>query len=471
MVGAMYDDKQIYTPNFRILPGELNGAPCVDLFMETYFTFEDDDVWYGHPEDKWHLLARIAPDRIITFPVFTNPHAQRYLSRRHGRIKTIIHERSDSSLMPKTVDEALWVIELAMDSKVWNSSFYGLGLVKELDSITTSLMRIPGIDTMVVTLSDEVVVDGSSAKFPERYLLDMRRQFDGLKRKLNERLRNAKQWHVRGELLTKLDPKRFPAYVQVDSLGRLVEYRMAGVKPTPAIEKRERQETVKAVKENAKKIAEDSPQELLSLHAEIERVTLATMIERFENKLEMALKEPHWQKFFEDNIFILSMLFARPVQLAHTQFHAQPAHVSGSGAQIGDFLFRELGQPLAIVEIKKPSTPIMLSSTYRNEQVYGPHSDLSGAITQVLFQQCSIRNNWLYHYPQFRESLPDVIKCFVIAGTTPTGEEQRRCFDIFRNACKDVEVITFDELLAKLKLLLEHLTPPAPEEVGEPAVQ
>lgn len=467
----MYDDEQIYTPNFRVQPGELNRVPCVDLFMETYFTFEDDDAWYGYPEDKWHLLARITLDRIITFPVFTNPHAQRYLSRRHGRIKTIIYERSDSKLIPKTVEDAHWVIELAMGSKVWNSVFYGLGLVKELDSITTSLMRVPSIDTIVVTLSDEVVLEGSSAKFPERYLLDMRRQFDSLKRKLNERIRNAKQWHVRGELLTKLDPKRFPAYVQVDSSGRLVEYRLAGAKPTPAVEKRERQETVKAVKENAKKIAAESPQELLALHAEIERVTLATMIERFEKKLDMALNEQHWQKFFEDNIFILSMLLARPVSLAHTQFHAQTSQINGSGAQIGDFLFKELGRPLAIVEIKRPSTPLMLSDSYRNKQVYGPHSELSGAITQVLFQQCSIRNNWLFHQSWLAGSLPDVIKCFVIAGTSPTGEEQRRCFDIFRNACKDVEVITYNELLAKLKQLLEHLTPSVPEEAGEPAAQ
>ncbi|HGN1512279.1 Shedu anti-phage system protein SduA domain-containing protein [Pseudomonas nitroreducens] len=128
-----------------------------------------------------------------------------------------------------------------------------------------------------------------------------------------------------------------------------------------------------------------------------------------------------------------------------------------------NYAFREFGQPLAIVEIKKPSTPLMFSSTYRNEQVYGPHSHLSGAVTQVLYQQSALRNNWLYHQSQFRESKPDVIKCFVIAGATPSGEEQRRCFHIFRHACKDVEVVTFDELLAKLKLLLEHLKPLPPK--------
>ncbi|MCU1785216.1 DUF4263 domain-containing protein [Pseudomonas sp. 13B_2.1_Bac1] len=39
-------------------------------------------------------------------------------------------------------------------------------------------------------------------------------------------------------------------------------------------------------------------------------------------------------------------------------------------------------------------------------------------------------------------------------------EAQRRSFEIFRNVCKNVEVVTFDELLGKLKILLHHLTPP-----------
>jgi hypothetical protein len=30
---------------------------------------------------------------------------------------------------------------------------------------------------------------------------------------------------------------------------------------------------------------------------------------------------------------------------------------------------------------------------------------------------------------------------------------------VFRNACKDVEVITFDELLVKLEYLQQHLQP------------
>lgn len=112
---------------------------------------------------------------------------------------------------------------------------------------------------------------------------------------------------------------------------------------------------------------------------------------------------------------------------------------------------------MAIVEIKKPSSPLMQSSAYRNNKVFGPHAELSGAVTQVLYQQTSLRSHWLLHQSSLPGSQPDTIKCIVICGTTPIEPEPRRCFNIFRHACKDVEVVTFDELLDKLKLLLQHL--------------
>jgi hypothetical protein len=34
-----------------------------------------------------------------------------------------------------------------------------------------------------------------------------------------------------------------------------------------------------------------------------------------------------------------------------------------------------------------------------------------------------------------------------------------RSFEVFRNACKDVDIITFDELLEKLEFLEKQLTP------------
>ncbi|WP_201771624.1 Shedu immune nuclease family protein [Pseudomonas sp. RIT288] len=428
--------------------------------METFFTLEDPDdpdAWYPHAVDRWHLLASIFSNRIVTYPVFTNPHAKRYLSRRHGRINTVIYEMKYEQALPESSDAALTLIDLYLTSRSWNSCNFGLGLIKDLEPLCAGLMRVAELDTLVVTHDDHIKIDRNCARIPERQIEDLRRTFYKADRRQKERIRAAKHWHVRNAIMAKLAPDKFPALLQVTSTGEMIEYRMASTRRSQAMEKQQQQASVRTVRQNAKQIAKNAPHELLRLHAEIERVTLANMIELFEKKLNQQLSESHWQRFFEDNIFILSMLFARPVQLLHTQFHAQAASINGAGAQIGDFLFRELGQPLAIVEIKKPSSPLMLSSAYRNNKVFGPHQELSGAMTQVLYQQTSLRSNWLVHRADLPGSQPDAIKCIIICGTTPTEPEPRRCFDIFRHACKDVEVVTFDELLDKLKLLLYHL--------------
>jgi len=125
--------------------------------------------------------------------------------------------------------------------------------------------------------------------------------------------------------------------------------------------RQERRSQLNLVKTSVGLLAQEAPRELYELHAEIERVTLAKMIERYQQMLGEELPESHWQRFFEDNMFILSMVFARPVSLLHTQFHARGSMIHGAGAHIGDLLFAQ-GRELAIVEIKKPSTPLMQSS-------------------------------------------------------------------------------------------------------------
>ena len=113
----------------------------------------------------------------------------------------------------------------------------------------------------------------------------------------------------------------------------------------------------------------------------------------------------------------------------------------------------------AIVEIKKPSTKLLNENQYRSG-VYSPSSDLSGAINQALIQK--------YHFEQeiaqFKENTEErdirtySVFCFLLVGTMPTDSEQIKSFEIFRGNSKDVVVMTFDELLAKIKQIREFLT-------------
>lgn len=455
----MYDSNEVMNPNFRLVSDKVDGVSCRDVYLQTFVFNGENGDWDSADDSEWHHLARIFPELLITFPIHTNPHAMRYLTPRHGRIKTITYELGGPYALPESIDIALSLIQTNLSSRVCNDYSFGLGLVKELEPLIAVLKRIPNIDTIFLTKNGTPKIDGNCVYIPEWHLGDMRRLFDKGTRKFRERLRTAKRWYVQNEFLPEIDPEKFPRLVSVNDDAKLVEHKIVREKPSISAARAGRYESVRAVKQNAEQLAKEAPGELVELHSEIERATLSAMIDQYEKMMQNQLSEDRWQKFFEQNAFILSLVFARPIMLIHTQFHAQGSKLDGSGAQVGDFLLKELGLSLAIIEIKKPSSPLMLSSAYRNTQVFGPHSELSGAVTQVLFQKTQLHSNWLVHQSSLKESLPDATKCVVIAGITPSVPESQRCFEIFRNACKDVEVVTFDELLNKLKLMLQYLTP------------
>ena len=55
------------------------------------------------------------------------------------------------------------------------------------------------------------------------------------------------------------------------------------------------------------------------------------------------------------------------------------------------------------------------------------------------------------------------LNCVVIIGTTPASKAQQRSFDLFRDAVKNVSVLTFDELLDRVRDLRRLMSArPAP---------
>lgn len=458
-----YTDAEVLEPAFRLEAGVADdGKEYRDLFMQI---FEKDTsetgLWQSLPESDWHHLARVFLDKIISYPVFTNPHAKRYLARRHGQFRTVIYESSYGTALPKSSGATVSHIEIALPWRASNACIYGLGLTKDLDEVWRGLSRFPALNTLVLTRGGVLRVDGSAVLIPKDEVDKIRRAFERTTRRMREFVKQVRKTHIRNALLSPLDPARYPPLFQVNSEGQLLEVRLDHGRQSKQAARVGRSATVKAVRSNVEALAAEAPEELIELHAEIERVTLVQMIEKYEDMLQKGLPETAWQKFFERNTFILTLIFARPVRLLHSQFHAQGSLLDGAGAQIGDFLLAEKGFALAIVEIKTPSSPLLRGKAYRNREVFAPDEDLSGAVSQVLYQQSKIHENWLVHRvrPELQDSRPDAIKCVIITGMLPKDEMKRRSLEVFRNACKNVEVITFDELLDKLKLLSEHLTP------------
>ena len=54
------------------------------------------------------------------------------------------------------------------------------------------------------------------------------------------------------------------------------------------------------------------------------------------------------------------------------------------------------------------------------------------------------------------------VDCVVVAGRTPADAARLASFEMYRTSLKDVRVLTFDELLLKLRALRDYLAPPPP---------
>ena len=171
------------------------------------------------------------------------------------------------------------------------------------------------------------------------------------------------------------------------------------------------------------------------------------------------LVESRWQDFFNENPFILTLAFGYPVIKVRDQASVGGRKLSGYGEKITDFLVKNsLTNNTAIFEIKTPQTPILNKQPFR-DGVYTPSSDLSGSINQALDQKYQFQkqitqikdNSRLYDIESY------AVHCCLVIGRTPDGEERKKSFELFRRNSKDVEIVTFDELLEKLKQLGDFL--------------
>lgn len=472
-IRRMLDNHQIYDPEVRYEVGvDTADGPGAKVYLETFVpSAEDDTKWDSTPSNSWPLIASFTPRCLRMYPIHTNPHAQRYLSSQHGVFSSIIYEDDCGLEIPADANGALKQIRSRLPWGIFTDYSEGFGLEKGLAEVVQTVGLLGKGCALRIVEEGHSRMEPGEVVVSEADMDSLRKAMNRIDRRKRDGVRHAKHVTVFNELLTKLDPVRLkrsdggeaqPTALMSPGRARRVNTlrRQAG------------EVAVTQLRASLPVLAADKPAVLMELQAEIERITLTQMIEKYEELLGQDLPEGRWQEFFENYKFVLSLAFARPVQLLHAQFHARTSAVDGAGAQIGDFLLRQTGRGLAIVEIKKPGTELVSSRAYRNKQVFAPSRELGGAVTQTLIQQNALRVEWAQHFLKdkgLRDSGPEAIRCVVIAGRLPTEEHQLISFEAFRNACKDVEVLTFDELLEKLKYIRDQLnSPPPPASPAQP---
>lgn len=453
--------KQLLNPEFYIVSAVVDDEKVVNLYMEVFERVDREFV--SLPVGEWHLLAQARAHKLTMFPVFTNPSAQRYMNPQLKRFVKLEHVFQYELNLPQSVEDFEGIFFVRLGRSFYTDMSKGLGLQRELFPVWESLANIPGVTALVIheNARHEFFVrqHGDEIHISNGYLERIFKTSKSIYRKYTDEIRSERKRMGHNMLLTELNAEKFPVKLKKRDSRPLVDCLRDAERQPEKLNRQDRAAAIEIVRTQLPQLVKSEPGTLVELQADIERITLDEMIAKFAQMLAGKHVESTWQKLFEEHQFLLTVLFARDVRLLAKKPQTRSAGVLGTGSQFGDFLFSEGVGGLALVEIKRPDTKLV-GSLYRSPDLYSIHEDLSGAVNQVLYQRINFIEEKIANErncSELRDRTSAAIKCVVIAGKIPEDKDRRTSFDLYRNASKDVEIITFDEMYNKLLLLQTHL--------------
>lgn len=200
--------------------------------------------------------------------------------------------------------------------------------------------------------------------------------------------------------------------------------------------------------------------DLSSLNTAISMQNLMNIKKEIEQHLNDSREKGYWQPLFKAHTWILSQLFSAPYVFFGEECYAGGKEFSNSHGKVTDYLYKnKLTQNIVVIEIKNPTAPI-LKGEYR-DGVYQIHENLSDAINQILLQrEMFFKNSNALRVAALEKGENfeiNNIRTLLIYGkfSDLLQPGQKRNFEIFRNELKGVDIICFDELLAKIEILLK----------------
>ena len=442
-----------FDPVLEIEHGIIDGKACAHAYYVAISekSYEADDSGPGATRDKV-LLATVTEDALRMFPINVRRRVADYLRPRHDNLTTITIESDGYGWPLPTEPGDFEELLLGLPTGFSKQFQYGLGLKWEYRFFVNAIDDIEGVTELVITSGVETTVALPTYRLGVKRFEQLRRAIDNIARRYQREALEDKLLVAYTNLLHAVVPVDFPLRTKKIRPGAIYELVKIGGKRSN-LSRNDRQAAMSIIVKDKEEIAKTDPEALLALRSDIEKVTLGALILKFEDMLTKDLTEPKWQEFLKANPFILSLAFAYPVFLVQDQAYIGGATIRGAGEKIADFLLaqRYTGN-LALIEIKRPKTPLLKVVPYRAD-LHTPTTEVSGSVSQVLDQKYRLQNS--FTQKAYESGLTNVhpysIQCIVIVGTAPTGKDERKSLELFRNSTKDVTVVTFDELLEKLK--------------------
>ncbi|MFC1235995.1 Shedu immune nuclease family protein [Vibrio sp. F74] len=420
---------------------------------EVYYTPPADELCMldgDVGEYKTHIATfYIQYSCISIYPIITLfPHTE-YLKPKYTNIREIVVHMEDVELPESSNDVEAQLLDLP--SGFVKDIRYGLGLTKEYRFIIDAVERFTECSMLEIGSDKETGESEGCFYLSWSDYEDMRKVCNRLTNRARKAARLTKERATYNHLALRLGRPQKTKELTNDVISRMLRL---NISPS------DKQSALELVTQDRSAISASTPETLGKLRSDIELVTLERLIEQFEELLGKRTKEDTWQKLFNENPFILSLTFGYPAIKVRDQASVGGKRLSGNGEKIADYLLKNrITNNLAIVEIKKPSTQLLHKSVYRGS-VYSASADLSGSVTQVLDQRYHLEQN--IASIKMNSRVYDIesyaINCVLVIGMLPSDDDMRKSLELYRRNSKDVHIVTFDELLLKLKQLMQFLS-------------
>lgn len=176
------------------------------------------------------------------------------------------------------------------------------------------------------------------------------------------------------------------------------------------------------------------------------------------------LSEPEWQNFFKQNDWIFGYgLEYRFLSILQKEASVSSIDLDGKNEVKSDYLLATKNFTV-IVELKRPDTQLFERDKNRSES-WRLSKDLTYAISQILTQKAEWEINSQHKnfdengFPITQTTIDP--KTFLIIGHSEqfngTNKEdliKRKTFELYRRNSKNIEIITYDELLERAKFIV-----------------
>lgn len=189
---------------------------------------------------------------------------------------------------------------------------------------------------------------------------------------------------------------------------------------------------------------------LLNVHsaAMIEFARRSSAIKVFEEKVNANEKEHEWQKWFEDNDWVLGneiveILDDRRIDVSN----------------VADYLVETFDGFVDLVEIKRPEGNLKFWADGKDHDNLIPHQDLIKAITQVQNYILELEKEMDSLKTQKRLNGTAIVKpraTLIYGRSNDWGDDEKQAFRILNAGYRDLSILTYDHVLARAKRSLQN---------------